>query len=77
MQSSRCSSLDEIKLLSKARQNDFIGNKIPDSMIAAEARLDALSNSTIDNLDPWDWSEGTEQTRVEKLVRGLVTCITL
>ena len=27
-------------------------------MIAAEARLDALSNSTIDDLGPWDWSEG-------------------
>jgi hypothetical protein len=34
-------------LLSKARERDFVGNKVPDNMIAAEERLELLSNVTI------------------------------
>lgn len=45
-------------LLSKARERDFIGNKVPDRMIAAEERLELLSNATIRDAETWDWSEG-------------------
>jgi len=42
-------------LLSKARERDFVGNKVPDNMIAAEKRLEMLSNATIRDAESWDW----------------------
>ena len=47
VQLSRCSRLDGIILLSKVRERDFVGNKVADSMVAAEEKLDLLSEATI------------------------------
>jgi hypothetical protein len=40
-------------LLSEARESDFIGNKVPDNMMAAEERLERLSDITISNAEAW------------------------
>ncbi|KAL8326724.1 hypothetical protein RB597_003170 [Gaeumannomyces tritici] len=55
VQLSRCPSLDGIMLLSKARERDFVGNKVPDNMVAAEERLEMLSKATIKDTESWDW----------------------
>ena len=55
VQLSRCPSLDGITLLSEARESDFIGNKVPDNMIAAEERLERLSDKTVSEAESWDW----------------------
>ena len=34
-------------LISKARERDFVGNKIPENMVTAEERLEILSKATI------------------------------
>lgn len=47
MQLSRCRSLDGITLISKARERDFVGNKVPENMVGAEERLELLSEATI------------------------------
>ena len=44
-------------LLSKVRERDLVGNKVPKNMIAAEERLELLSNATIRDAESWDWSE--------------------
>ena len=41
-------------LLSKVRQRDFVGNKVPENMIAAEERLELLSNAMIRDAESWD-----------------------
>ena len=56
VQLSRCSRLDGIMLLSKVWGRDFVGNKVADSMVAAEERLDLLSEATIRDAESWDWS---------------------
>jgi hypothetical protein len=56
VQLSRCSLLDGIMLLSKAREMDFIGNTIPQNMVAAEQRLEELYERTIREAEPWEWS---------------------
>jgi hypothetical protein len=56
VQLSRCKSLDGIMLLSKARERDFVGNKVPDNMVAAEGRLERLSDATIREAELWGWS---------------------
>jgi hypothetical protein len=58
MQLSRCPSLDGIMLLSKARERDFVDNKVPDNKVAAEERLELLSEVTTRDAESWDWSEG-------------------
>ena len=45
-------------LLSKARERDFVGNKVPENMMAAEERLELLSNATVRDAESWGWSEG-------------------
>ena len=55
VQLSRCPSLVGITLLSKARERNFIGNRVPDNMIAAEERLELLSEQTIRAAESWDW----------------------
>jgi hypothetical protein len=56
VQLSRCTSLDGITLLSRARTKDIVGNKVPSDMIAAEERLERLSQSTIKaEEEAWDW----------------------
>ena len=47
VQLSRYRSLDGIMLLSKARERDFVGNKVLENMMAAEERLELLSNATV------------------------------
>jgi hypothetical protein len=44
-------------LVSKARDRDFVGNKVPENMMAAEERLEFLSNAMIRDAETWDWSE--------------------
>jgi len=58
VQLSRCPSLDGIILLSRARERDFVGNTVPDSMAAAEERLELLSNRTVKEAESWDWLDG-------------------
>ncbi|OWT42275.1 hypothetical protein VFPPC_18429 [Pochonia chlamydosporia 170] len=57
VQLSRSRSLKGIMLLSKARGKDFIGNKVPDNMVAAEQELEVLSETTIKEAECWDWTE--------------------
>jgi hypothetical protein len=53
VQLSRCPSLDGIMLVSKARERDLVGNRIPIDMAAAEARLEMLSEKTIEKALGW------------------------
>ncbi|KAL8393665.1 hypothetical protein RB595_003412 [Gaeumannomyces hyphopodioides] len=55
VQLSRCPLLNGIMLLSKARKRDFVGNKVPDNMVAAKERLEMLSKATIKDTESWDW----------------------
>jgi hypothetical protein len=56
VQLSRCRSLDGVMLLSKARERDFVGNKVPEQMMQAEQRLEQLSEKTIRAAESsWDW----------------------
>ena len=56
VQLSRCTSLDGITLISRARTKDIVDNKVPSDMIAAEERLERLNQSTIRaEEDAWDW----------------------
>jgi hypothetical protein len=56
VQLSRCPSLDGILLLFKARERDVVGNTVPENMVAAEKRLELLSDATIRDAESWDWS---------------------
>jgi hypothetical protein len=47
VQLSRCRTLDGITLLSETRQRDLVGNVVPESMIAAERRLEELNERTV------------------------------
>jgi hypothetical protein len=47
VQLSRTRSLDGIMLLSKVRTRDIVGNTVPENMVAAEKRLEELSEATI------------------------------
>lgn len=53
VQLSRCPSLDGIILVSKVRERDLVGNKIPADMAAAEARLELLSRETVEKAQSW------------------------
>jgi hypothetical protein len=44
-------------LLSKVRGRGFFGNKVPDSMVTAEERLELLSEAMIRYIESWDWLE--------------------
>jgi hypothetical protein len=57
VQLSRYLRLDGIMLLSKVRERDFVGNKVADSIVATEERLDSLSEATIREAESWRWSE--------------------
>ena len=56
---SRCRWLGGIMLLSKARARDFVGNKVPDSMIGCGGKTELLSSTTVKDAETWDWSEAT------------------
>lgn len=57
VQLSRCQSLNEIMLVSKVRERDFLGNRVPANMIAAEQRLEQLSEATMDEVERWALEE--------------------
>ena len=59
VQLSRCRSLEGITLLSKVRERDIIGNTVPDNMVAAERRLEELSERTICEAEAWNWSSSS------------------
>ncbi|KAM4061844.1 PIF1-like helicase [Hirsutella rhossiliensis] len=47
VQLSRCPTLDGIMLVSKVRERDLVGNRVPGEMTAAQARLEELSDRTV------------------------------
>jgi hypothetical protein len=51
VQLSRRQSLDGIMLVSKEREKDFVSNKVHQSMIAAEMRLELLNNVTVEETE--------------------------
>lgn len=51
VQLSQCPSLDSIMLLSRARERDVAGNTVPENMVAAEKRLEQLSEATISDVE--------------------------
>ncbi|KJZ68806.1 hypothetical protein HIM_11810 [Hirsutella minnesotensis 3608] len=53
VQLSRCPTLDGIMLVSKVRERDLVGNKVPDEMTDAEARLGQLSDKTVREASGW------------------------
>ncbi|KJZ69562.1 hypothetical protein HIM_11055 [Hirsutella minnesotensis 3608] len=53
VQLSRCPTLDGIMLVSKARERDLVGNRVPEEMSAAQARLEELSEKTIREALSW------------------------
>ena len=56
VQLSRSPSLEGIMLLSKVQERDIVGNTVPENMVAAEKRLEELSEATIREAESWDWS---------------------
>ena len=58
VQLSRGQWLNGIMLMSKVREIDFIGNKVPEDMMAAEEGLELLSDATIAEAETWGWSVG-------------------
>jgi len=55
VQLSRCPSLDGMVLLSRVWDRDVVGNAVPETMMAAEKRLEQLSEVTIVEAEIWDW----------------------
>jgi hypothetical protein len=55
VQLSRCPLLGGIVLLSKARGRDALGNTVPESMAAAEKRLEQLSEAIARGAEAWNW----------------------
>jgi hypothetical protein len=48
-------------LLSKMRGRDIVGNTVLENMVAAERRLEELSEATIREAEAWDWSSPSWQ----------------
>ncbi|KAG6979907.1 hypothetical protein FOFC_10798 [Fusarium oxysporum] len=53
VQLSRCRTLDGIMLVSKVRERDLVGNRVPEEMTAAQARLEKLSDRTVQEALRW------------------------
>ncbi|KJZ68635.1 hypothetical protein HIM_11974 [Hirsutella minnesotensis 3608] len=53
VQLSRCPTLDGIMLVSKVRERDLVGNRVPGEMNAAQSRLEALSSMTMQQALSW------------------------
>ncbi|KAM4066756.1 PIF1-like helicase [Hirsutella rhossiliensis] len=53
VQLSRCPTLDGIMLVSKVRERDLVGNRVPGEMTAAQARLEGLSDRTVREALRW------------------------
>ena len=43
-------------LLFKVRERDVLSNTVPENMVAAEKRLEELSEATTREAESWDWS---------------------
>ncbi|KAM4061847.1 PIF1-like helicase [Hirsutella rhossiliensis] len=53
VQLSRCPTLDGIMLVSEVRERDLVGNRVPEEMTAAQARLEELSTQTTQEAADW------------------------
>ncbi|KJK84974.1 hypothetical protein H633G_11199 [Metarhizium anisopliae BRIP 53284] len=53
VQLSRCRSLDGIMLISKVRERDLVGNRVPQEMTAAQGRLEEMSTRTVEEAQRW------------------------
>ncbi|KAM4062395.1 PIF1-like helicase [Hirsutella rhossiliensis] len=53
VQLSRCPTLDGIMLVSEVRERDLVGNRVPEEMTAAQARLEELSRQTTQEAADW------------------------
>ncbi|KAK4067220.1 hypothetical protein Purlil1_13893 [Purpureocillium lilacinum] len=53
VQLSRCCTLDGIMLVSKVRERDLVGNRVPHEMTAAQSRLEELSERTVREALSW------------------------
>ncbi|KJZ73070.1 hypothetical protein HIM_07454 [Hirsutella minnesotensis 3608] len=53
VQLSRCRTLDGIVLVSRVRERDLVGNRVPEEMTAAQARLERLSEGTLQEALSW------------------------
>jgi hypothetical protein len=53
VQLSRCRSLDGIMLVSRVRERDLVGNRVPEEMAAAQGRLEKLSEGTVQEALSW------------------------
>ncbi|KAM4061381.1 PIF1-like helicase [Hirsutella rhossiliensis] len=53
VQLSRCPTLDGIMLVSEVRERDLVGNRVPEEMTAAQARLEELSGWTAREAAGW------------------------
>lgn len=53
VQLSRCRTLDGIMLVSKVRERDLVGNRVPKEMTAAQGRLERLSEKTVGEALRW------------------------
>ncbi|KJZ68031.1 hypothetical protein HIM_12579 [Hirsutella minnesotensis 3608] len=53
VQLSHCRTLDGIMLVSKLRERDLVGNRVPEEMTAAQARLEVLSERTVEEALRW------------------------
>lgn len=65
----RCRSLDGIMVLSRVRERDIVGNAVPESMDAAEKKLERPSEATIGMRKPgsgkdiWQFCDMNPETR--------------
>jgi hypothetical protein len=64
VQLSRCRTLDGIMLVSKVRERDLVGNRVPQEMTAAQARLEKLSDRTVEEALRWFDDGGAESRRL-------------
>ncbi|KJZ68691.1 hypothetical protein HIM_11918 [Hirsutella minnesotensis 3608] len=63
VQLSRCRTLDGIMLVSKVRERDLVGNRVPEEMTAAQARLEVLSERTVEEALRWLDGDAEESRR--------------
>ncbi|KAK4072820.1 hypothetical protein Purlil1_13256 [Purpureocillium lilacinum] len=61
VQLSRCRTLDGIMLVSRVRERDLVGNRVPDEMRSAQARLEELSDKTLREALEWLGDEWQSQ----------------
>ncbi|KAM4064091.1 PIF1 protein [Hirsutella rhossiliensis] len=67
VQLSRCRTLDGITLVSKVRERDLVGNRVPEEMTAAQARLEVLSERTVEEALRRSDGDAEESRRVVRV----------